>query len=214
MPKAARDPFGVPTYSEDLARRPKLTFAQLSDSQFDDGTVPRYKARYAYDEVMNTLAVKQVNRLKPAMVFMTGDLTNKNTEAEWKTFGRIYGALEPPLHAMPGNHDGVWRQRAQLGVAHHSWAFEKIQGRRVPFRAPSQLRLPHARRRDAHPLRLPLLGRVLRVSNIPCLRRPHHRLLETHLPRRRKPPAIRARGVPGATVWEMNNFQGAINSPW
>jgi len=108
MPKAARDPFGVPTYSEDLARRPKLTFAQLSDSQFDDGTVPRYKARYAYDEVMNTLAVKQVNRLKPAMVFMTGDLTNKNTEAEWKTFGRIYGALKPPLHAMPGNHDTLY----------------------------------------------------------------------------------------------------------
>jgi predicted phosphodiesterase len=108
LPTAAQDKFGVPTYSEDLARKPRLTFAQLSDSQFDDGTVPRYGARYTSDEVMNTLAVKQVNRLKPAMVFMTGDLTNKNTETEWKTFKRIYGALQPPLHAMPGNHDTLY----------------------------------------------------------------------------------------------------------
>jgi 3',5'-cyclic AMP phosphodiesterase CpdA len=108
MPTAAQDQFGVPTYSEDLATKPKLTFAQLSDSQFDDGTVPRYGARYTNDEVMNTLAVKQVNRLNPAMVFMTGDLTNKNTEAEWKTFKQIYGALKPPLHAMPGNHDTLY----------------------------------------------------------------------------------------------------------
>lgn len=108
LPTAAQDKFGVPTYSEDLATKPKLTFAQLSDSQFDDGSVPRYGARYTSDEVMNTLAVKQVNRLKPAMVFMTGDLTNKNTETEWKTFKRIYGELRPPLYAMPGNHDTLY----------------------------------------------------------------------------------------------------------
>ena len=77
MPKAADDPYGVPTYSEDLKQQPKLTFIQLSDSQFDDGSVPRYGARYANDEQMNELAAAQVNRLNPAMVFMTGDLTNK-----------------------------------------------------------------------------------------------------------------------------------------
>ena len=68
-----------PTFSEDLKLNPDLTFVQLSDSQFDDGTVPRYQSRFAMDEKMNKLAVTQVNRLKPAMVFMTGDLTNKNT---------------------------------------------------------------------------------------------------------------------------------------
>jgi 3',5'-cyclic AMP phosphodiesterase CpdA len=108
MPTAAEDPYGVPTYSEDLARKPDLTFVQLSDSQFDDKTVPRYKARYAYDEQMNELVVAQVNRLNPQLAFMTGDLTNKNTEAEWKTFGRIYGKLKPPLYAMPGNHDTLY----------------------------------------------------------------------------------------------------------
>ncbi len=105
MPKAADDRYGVPTYSEDLQRKPDLTFVQLSDSQFDDGTVPRYAARYTHDEVMNELAATQVNRLNPAMVFMTGDLTNKNTRAEWETYRRIYSKLKMPLHPVPGNHD-------------------------------------------------------------------------------------------------------------
>jgi len=108
LPKAADDPYGVPTYSEDLQRKPELTFVQLSDSQFDDGTVPRYAARYAYDEPMNELAVQQVNRLHPPLVFMTGDLTNKNTPAEWATFQRIYSKLKMPLYPVPGNHDTLY----------------------------------------------------------------------------------------------------------
>ena len=106
--KAADDPYGVPTYSEDLKLKPQLTFAQLSDSQFDDGTVPRYKARYAYDEQMNELAAAQVNRLNPALTFMTGDLTNKNTPAEWATFNRIYSTLKMPFYPVPGNHDTLY----------------------------------------------------------------------------------------------------------
>ena len=108
MPTSKDDPYGVPTYSEDLARKPDLTFVQLSDSQFDDKTVPRYRSRYAYDEPMNELAVSQVNRLKPAMTFMTGDLTNKNTAAEWKTFNRIYSKLKSPFYPLPGNHDTLY----------------------------------------------------------------------------------------------------------
>ena len=105
LPTAASDPYGVPTYSQDLALKPELTFVQLSDSQFDDKTVDRYKARFRYDQQMNKLAVTQVNRLKPAMVFMTGDLTNKNTLTEWKTFESIYSKLKPPFYTLPGNHD-------------------------------------------------------------------------------------------------------------
>lgn len=105
MRTAAADPFGLPTYSEDLARQPELTFVQLSDSQFDDKTAPRYRDRFRHDEQMNTLAVQQVNRLNPALVLMTGDLTNKNTLAEWKTFESIYSKLKPPLYTLPGNHD-------------------------------------------------------------------------------------------------------------
>ena len=105
LPTAASDPFGVPTYSQDLARKPELTFVQLSDSQFDDKTLARYKDRFRYDEQMSKLAVTQVNRLNPAMVFMTGDLTNKNSLAEWKTFERIYSKLKPPFYTLPGNHD-------------------------------------------------------------------------------------------------------------
>ena len=108
MPRAKDDQYQVPTLTEDLAKKPELTFVQLSDSQFDDKTLSRYTARYHYDEQMNKLAVKQVNRLNPSMVFMTGDLTNKNTETEWKTFGDIYGKLKPTLYAMPGNHDTLY----------------------------------------------------------------------------------------------------------
>jgi len=105
LPTAASDPYGVPTYSQDLARKPELTFVQLSDSQFDDKTVARNRDRFRYDQQMNALAVKQVNRLNPALVFMTGDLTNKNTLAEWRTFESIYSKLRPPLYTLPGNHD-------------------------------------------------------------------------------------------------------------
>ena len=108
MVKAMDDPYGVPTYSEDLKRKPNLTFIQLSDSQFDDGSVPRYGARYANDEQMNELAAAQVNRLNPALVFMTGDLTNKNTKAEWTTFNRIYSTLKMPFYPVPGNHDTLY----------------------------------------------------------------------------------------------------------
>ena len=108
MPKASDDPYGIPTFSEDLKRKPELTFVQLSDSQFDDGSVPRYGSRYRYAEQMNQVAVTQVNRLNPPLVFMTGDLTNKNTPAEWSTFNRIYGKLKPPLYPVPGNHDTLY----------------------------------------------------------------------------------------------------------
>lgn len=113
MVAAADDPYGVPTFSEDLQLKPTLTFVQLSDSQIDDGSVPRYRSRFSADETMNELAVAQVNRLKPAMAFMTGDLTNKNTKAEWETFNRIYSKLETPFYPVPGNHDTLY-ERASL----------------------------------------------------------------------------------------------------
>ncbi len=113
IPTAQADPYGVPTYSEDLKRKPELTFVQLSDSQFDDGSVPSYGARYAHDEQMSEVVVAEVDRLNPPLVFMTGDLTNKNTKAEWETFNRIYAKLHAPFYPVPGNHDTLY-DRAKL----------------------------------------------------------------------------------------------------
>lgn len=104
MTTAADDPHGVPTYTEDLALKPELTFIQLADSQFDDLTTPAGE-RYKYAPQMNTLAVEQANRLKPPLVFLAGDLTNKNTVAEWTTLQGIYSKLTVPLYTVPGNHD-------------------------------------------------------------------------------------------------------------
>ena len=110
MPKASADKYHSPTYTEDLKKQPKLTFVQLSDSQFDDGTVKRYHSRWAHADKMNELAVTQVNRLRPALAFMTGDLTNKNTPKEWQTFNRVYGRLKVPFYPVPGNHDTLYER--------------------------------------------------------------------------------------------------------
>ena len=105
MVTAADDPYGLPTYSRDLALKPDLTFVQLSDSQLDDGSNAKRAARYAAAERMNGAAVAEVNRLNAAFVFMTGDLVNKDTVAEWRTFNDIYSGLTAPLYTLPGNHD-------------------------------------------------------------------------------------------------------------
>ncbi len=99
------DPSGSPTWSRDAALGPELSFAHLSDSQFDDQGLPRTGARYLSADRLNPAAVEEVNRLKPAFVLMTGDLVNKNTHTEWRTFQSIYGRLAMPLYALPGNHD-------------------------------------------------------------------------------------------------------------
>lgn len=105
MPPAESDPHRLPSYTADLKTKRDLTFVQLSDSQFDDGTVASTAGRYKYAPQMSEVAMQQVNRLNPPLVFMTGDLTNKSTPAEWQTFHRIYSQLKPPFYAMPGNHD-------------------------------------------------------------------------------------------------------------
>lgn len=105
MKSVTEDPVGVPSYSFHRSLKPKLTFVQLSDPQIDDFTEPKRAGKYKSAVAMNIQAVDEVNRLSPSMVFMTGDLVNKNTPKEWKMFHDIYDNLKRPLYPLIGNHD-------------------------------------------------------------------------------------------------------------
>lgn len=99
LPTAEDDPFESPSYSQDLALKPDFTFALVSDPQFD-----REQSRqYLIDKA--TAAISELNRLKPAMVLVAGDLVNNNLPEEWELFNHHFSALEAPRHVVPGNHD-------------------------------------------------------------------------------------------------------------
>lgn len=104
---AEHDPHGNPLYTQDLSEGPLLSFVHATDPQIDDGTAAKAAARYPHDEAMSKAAVAQVNRLKPEFVVITGDLVNKNTPLEWRTFNAIYSRLDAPLYLTPGNHDAI-----------------------------------------------------------------------------------------------------------
>ena len=52
-----------------------------------------------------TLAVDQINKLKPDFVVICGDLVNKANEKSWADFNRIKSGFKIPCHCAAGNHD-------------------------------------------------------------------------------------------------------------
>ncbi|HOJ40081.1 MAG TPA: metallophosphoesterase, partial [bacterium] len=100
-----KDPYLLPPYSQDLAEKPELTFVLSGDPQFDDLTVERHKSRFSAVVTMNRALVEELNRLKPELVFVAGDLTNKHTPAEWQLFQETYRQLKMPVYLVAGNHD-------------------------------------------------------------------------------------------------------------
>jgi len=99
MPPVADDPYGCPSYSQDLKLKPDFTFALVSDPQFDREANREYLVKRA------EAAIAELNRLNPAMVFIAGDLVNNNLPEEWEIFNRVFAKLKPPRHVVPGNHD-------------------------------------------------------------------------------------------------------------
>ncbi len=78
---------------------------QLSDPQFGfyTGNKDFTKETELYER-----AVAEINRLRPDLVFITGDFVNDMTsEAQWKEFNRITGLIDPSImvRLTPGNHD-------------------------------------------------------------------------------------------------------------
>ncbi|HXA49065.1 MAG TPA: metallophosphoesterase [Candidatus Acidoferrum sp.] len=81
------------------------TFIQMSDPQF--GMFSK-DADYVHETANFEFAVAAANRIKPAFVIVTGDLTNKPGDAaQIAEFHRIAKKLDPKirLFAVPGNHD-------------------------------------------------------------------------------------------------------------
>ncbi len=86
-------------------RSPAFFFIQMSDPQFGMFTAD---SSFAQETANFELAIATANRLHPAFVVITGDLTNRGGDpAQAAEFHRIAGRLDRsiPLYDVPGNHD-------------------------------------------------------------------------------------------------------------
>ena len=80
-----------------------FTFVQMTDPQigFRDKT-----AGYVKSDSLFTVAVKQVNELKPSCLIITGDLVNDQRDALQDSIYRANRAkIKVPMYEIPGNHD-------------------------------------------------------------------------------------------------------------
>ncbi|MES2177847.1 MAG: metallophosphoesterase [Gemmatimonadota bacterium] len=80
-------------------------FIQMSDPQFGMFTANK---DFAQETVNFERAIAAANRLHPAFVVITGDLTNAQGDAaQIAEYHRISRKLDPgiPLYSIPGNHD-------------------------------------------------------------------------------------------------------------
>lgn len=137
------DPYGCPSYSADLAKKPEFTFALVSDPQFD-----RQRGRETLIK-KSEAAIRELNRLSPAMVFIAGDLVNNNLPEEWGLFNRVFGKLKPKQYAAPGNHDVLFNykfiEQSYAGAPKAKPDYDKIVKRAVAaankegFRGPTAL---------------------------------------------------------------------------
>jgi 3',5'-cyclic AMP phosphodiesterase CpdA len=91
--------YKLPQYKEDLDKNPELTFAQISDPQIG------FRGAAARDEQYFKETIESVNLLQPSIVFVTGDLVDKNLPDEWDRYTRVTSLAKVPLRHLPGNHD-------------------------------------------------------------------------------------------------------------
>jgi 3',5'-cyclic AMP phosphodiesterase CpdA len=108
----------------------------MSDTQFGMYTKDQ---DFAHETVNFEFAIASANRLKPAFVVITGDLTNKGGDkAQIAEFKRIAAKLDPKIRLfyMPGNHDvgneatpeSLARYREAYGPDYYSFRIGEIAG--------------------------------------------------------------------------------------
>lgn len=76
----------------------QFSFVQMCDTQLGMGG-------YEHDVKTFTLAVDQINGMKPDFVVICGDLVNKANEKSWADFTKIKSGFKIPCHCASGNHD-------------------------------------------------------------------------------------------------------------
>jgi len=80
------------------AKQKAFSFVQMCDTQLGMGG-------YEHDVMTFTLAVKQINEMKPDFVVICGDLVQTANDKSFKDFNRIRAGFKLPCHCAPGNHD-------------------------------------------------------------------------------------------------------------
>jgi len=91
--------------AQPLANQQSFFFVQMSDPQF--GFIAP-NAGFKQETENLTKAIAAANRLRPAFVVVTGDLTHRQGDtAQIAEYRRIVGQLDPSIavHNVPGNHD-------------------------------------------------------------------------------------------------------------
>jgi predicted phosphodiesterase len=110
-------------------------FIQLSDPQF--GMFAK-NADFQHETANFEFAVASVNRLKPAFVIVTGDLSNTRDESQIAEYLRLTAKIDRsiPCYHVPGNHDlgneptaeSLAAYQAHFGPDHYSFRHGRMMG--------------------------------------------------------------------------------------
>ncbi len=103
-------------FSLGISAQTPFYFIQLTDPQF--GMIDK-NASFDKETALMEKAVKQINKLNPGFVVVTGDLVNDcNNADQIKEFKRILATLRKdiPVYLTPGNHD-VGQQPTSASLA-------------------------------------------------------------------------------------------------
>lgn len=98
-----------------------FTFVQMSDTQI--GFIDK-SPEYTHSDSLMKAAVVAANALRPAYVFVTGDLVDNPADPVQDSVYRTRLAeVEAPVYAVPGNHDyfGFTREKQAAYIAHRGY---------------------------------------------------------------------------------------------
>lgn len=96
-----------------------VVIAHISDLHIEDTN--------SFNEEMFFEAVREINDLNPDMIILSGDITNQGYYKEFIRAKELLSAFEPPLYAIPGNHDSrnLGYESFEEFIGKRSWRLTK-----------------------------------------------------------------------------------------